>query len=201
MSGCTSDACCCRAIESHEVFIIRIVSLEPAEIWSHLVPSWSLHCWFWAAMPLRRTRPATHRFHSFKCSFRGSAQTFKSINIVIADSRRLFVLAPSFFLSYSSQLRWLCLHFLSLLYILRRYIWNELSQSITLRKSTFLPHCCFRAFITNINGRYIDTIFSDTWNKSFSNSMEEHSISSRASKSVSWRTLRNVLNRSKVRVF
>jgi len=129
MSGCTSDASLlvvsCGSVESYEVFGIRIVSLEPAEIRSHLLPAWSLHCWSWAAVPLVRTWPPTDRFHGVEYSFRGSSQTLKSIYIVITYSWRLFVLAPSFLLPYGSQLWWLYLNFRRLLHILSRYIWHE----------------------------------------------------------------------------
>lgn len=170
LSGCTSDASCC--IARCEVFVIWIVSLEAAEIWSDLVPSWSLHCWSWAAVPLVRTWPPTHRLHGVKYGFRGSAQTLESIYIVITYSRRLLVLAPSFLLPYSSQLWWLGLNFLCLFYILSRYIRNESAQAISFWKSPCLSDRCFRALITIINGSRIDTVFSDTWNRMLCKSMK-----------------------------
>ena len=200
MSGRTSDTSCCICIESHEVFTIW-VSVDPAEIRSDLIPYWSLHCWSWTAVSTIRTRPATHRFHSIECGFGGSTQTLKSIYIVVAYSRRLFVLAPSFLVAYSSELRSFCLNFRSFLNILIRYIWNESTQAILFRESPCLSNSSFWTLVFHINGRFIYAIFSYSWNMIVSESLKNHSVTSWSGKSVSWWTLRNGLKRSMIRVF
>jgi len=200
MSGRTSDASCSICVKSHEVFTIW-VSVVPAEIRSDSIPCWSLHCWFWTAVPLIRTRPPTRRFHSIEYGFWGSTQTLKSIYIVVAYSRRLFVLAPSFLVAYSSELRSFCLNFRSFLNILIRYILNESIQAISLWESPCLSNCSFWAFVFHINGRFIYAIFSYSWNKIISESLKNHSVTSWSGQSVSWWTLRNGLKRSMIRVF
>lgn len=201
MSGCPTDASCCVSVESYEVFVIWIVSLEPIEIRSDLLPTWSLHCWSWTAVPVVGAWPTTHRFHRVEYGFRGSTQALKSIYIVITNTRRLFVLAPSFLLPYGSQLWWLCLNFLRLLHILSRYIWNEPAQATSHWEPRLSANRGFWALVAHINRGGINAIFSYTWAWCLCESMEEHSIGSRASQCVSWWTLRHVFKRSKVRVF
>jgi hypothetical protein len=142
---------------------------------------------------LIRARPTTDWFHGIKYGFRRSPQALEPIYIVIAYSWRLLVLAPSFLVSYRSELWWLALNFLGLLNILSRYIGHESAQAIILREPAGPPDCGFWALVSHVDGRLVDAVFSNTWNRIFSESVEQHSVAAGTGEGVSRWALRDGL--------